>query len=117
MRREKLLGPRYCYPRFSTRGLAEILRLGFAVAERARRSPPAARSIVMVTNPLDQAVNRDLNSALVIRWRARAPLATETFEFPATLELGHDLIDPEQPSQHVDRVYPALLEIIARGGP
>jgi len=70
----------------------------------------------VVTNPRDQAVNRDLTSGLVRSWRRRAPLRIETFEFPAALELGHDVIDPEQPNQRVDRVYPALLELIAGGG-
>ncbi|HEY2953907.1 MAG TPA: alpha/beta fold hydrolase [Candidatus Eisenbacteria bacterium] len=116
VRREKLPGPTYCYPRFATRGLAEVMRLGFAVEARARRSPPAARSIVLVTNPRDRAVSRPVIAALARRWRRLAPRAIETYEFPAAFDLGHDLVDPEQPFQHVDRAYPVLLEIIAGGG-
>jgi hypothetical protein len=35
-----------------------------------------------------------------------------TYEFSADLKLGHDLIDPGQPYQRVDVVYPKLMELI-----
>ncbi len=37
-----------------------------------------------------------------------------TYEFPASLGLPHDLIDPNQPEQQVDLVYPVLIELIEK---
>jgi hypothetical protein len=67
----------YSYPRYSSRALAEILRLGFAVKDGARRDPPAAHSIIVVTNANDTAVNPIRTEAVVKDWREHnANLAT-----------------------------------------
>src|SRR5258708_29500341 len=50
-------GQPYTYPRYSRHALAEILRLGFATLAHAGRHPPAARSIVVVTNANDDSVD------------------------------------------------------------
>ena len=43
-------------------------------------------------------------------WKVHSSNLT-TYEFEASLELGHDLIDSAQPDQQVDIVYPALIEL------
>jgi hypothetical protein len=35
-----------------------------------------------------------------------------TFEFPATDRLPHDLIDPANPAQDTDLVYPVVIKAI-----
>ncbi len=106
-------GPEHCYPRYSTHALAEIIRLGFAVQAGARRDPPAAHSIVVVTNANDTTVNPIRTEAVVQDWREHnANLAT--YEFGAELGLGHDLIDPAQPNPRIDIVYPRLINLITR---
>ncbi len=105
--------PDYSYPRYSTRALAEILRLGSAVQVAAQREPPAAQSILMVTNANDTSVNNSLTAQVVRDWQEHhATLAT--YEFGAELQLGHDLIDPTQPNERIDVVYPKLIELITR---
>jgi pimeloyl-ACP methyl ester carboxylesterase len=101
------------YPRFSMHGLAQQLRLGFAVQTQARQSAPAARSIIVVTNGADLAVQNSLTDRLVAVWRAHGASNVVTYGFPSGLQLDHDLIDPNRGNQKVDRVYPKLIELIS----
>lgn len=105
--------PSYAYPRYSKHALAQILRLGFAIQTDANRSKPAAHKIVMVLNPTDESVNNILVMSVVNKWQARGANVT-TFEFDENLHLHHDLIDPNQPYQQVDMVYPRLIAIVNR---
>jgi carboxylesterase len=106
-------GPAHCYPQYSTRALAEILRLGFAVQAAARREPPAAHAILVVTNANDTAVNPELTARVVKDWREHhADL--KTYEFEGELQLPHDLIDPAQPDEQIDNVYPRLIDLITQ---
>jgi alpha-beta hydrolase superfamily lysophospholipase len=105
------------YIGFATRGLGAMMRLGFAVLAAARRTPPAARRIVMVLNGGDKAINNAVALTLVRRWRARRGTDVTTYRFPASLALIHDMVDPQQKAQQIDRVYPVLLDLIASSGP
>jgi len=106
-------GEAYTYPRYSTRALAEFLRLGFAVQGAAQREPPAAHSILVVTNANDTAVNNVLTASVVKVWREHGASVT-TSEFEAELQLGHDVIDPTQPYERIDIVYPRLIDLITK---
>jgi olefin beta-lactone synthetase len=109
--REHLLGPPQVYPRYATRGVGEMLKLGLVVCERARRRPPAAHEVVLVTIGGDHAVNNARIRALGREWRDRGGRVRE-YEFPAELKLNHDVIDPDQVGARTDVVYPQLLEWI-----
>jgi esterase/lipase len=104
-------GPQHAYPRYASRALGQILRLGRAIETRSRQVPPAARSILLVTNANDFTVNNDLARRVLANWRAHGAQVA-TYEFPASLHLGHDLIDPAQEYQRTDIVYPRLIELI-----
>jgi len=110
--KENLEGPKRVYPRFATRAMAETMRLGAIVEDRAGRRAPAARRIVMVTIAKDPAVNNQANAALVRAWRAHAPDRVQAYEFPESLRLGHDVIDPDQPYARVGVVYPILENLL-----
>lgn len=107
-------GPGYGYHGFSTRNLGEIMRLGLAVTRAAGSRPPAAARIEVVTNEADRAVSQAAAERLVRRWRD-AGAAVATYRFPAELGLPHDLIDPHQPGQRTDLVYPALYRRLGLG--
>ena len=107
------ISPAYAYPRYSTRALAEFLRLGFAVQAAAQREPPAASSILVVTNANDTSVNNALTAAVVKDWREHEARVA-TYEFEAESRLGHDLIDPTLPDARIDIVYPRLIDLIAQ---
>jgi carboxylesterase len=110
--RQNLDGPRQAYPRFSTHALGELLRLALAVDAAAGRRPPAAERLVMVSVAGDHAANNDASAEVATRWKlARAEV--ETYVFPASLRLDHDLIDPAQLRARTDLVYPELERLIA----
>lgn len=106
--------PDYAYPRFSTRALGQITRLGFAVRDAARRERPLAGSIVLVTNPNDRAVDNGTALGLLALWRERGAGNIEHCTLDAALNIGHDIIDPTQEDQRVDDVYPMLIDLITR---
>jgi carboxylesterase len=109
-------GPSCGYPRFSTHGLAEVFRLGSAVRRAARRDAPAARSILVITNAADIAVNNTLTKRLVRTWRRHQIQDLRTYRFPLRLKLMHDFVDPEQANQPIERVYPVLVDLITEDG-
>lgn len=102
----------HCYPRFSTRAVAQMLQLGFAIQAKARRVAPAARRILVITNANDEAVQSKPIERLVRNWRKHGS-NLQTYEFKKELGLHHDLIDPAQSFARVEFVYPKLIELIA----
>jgi esterase/lipase len=116
-KQENLPGPQRVYPRFATRAMAQTMRLGAIVEDRARERAPEARRIVMVTIGEDPAVNNQAIAALVRSWQARAAERVGAYEFPESLHLGHDVIDPDQPYERIGVVYPILEKILAGASP
>lgn len=100
-------GPRQCYPRFASRALAQVYRLGFTVLDRAERARPLAPSVAILTTASDEGVNNDAAHELARRWRDRGA-DVETYEFPESLQVHHDMIDPEQPYQRIAVSYPRI---------
>lgn len=103
-------GIAHAYPRFSTHALAQTLSLGQVVLAAARRQPPAAR-LLFITNASDPAVSPTLNAAIVKSWRQHGAALT-TYEFPASLKLLHDFIEPANPKNPIEVVYPKLIELM-----
>ncbi len=110
--KEEVPGPPYAYPRYATRGMGEVLRLGLHVLGEASRAAPRSESIVLVTNGADAAVNFDSIAILRREWTRSAGNAVTNVEFPAEEHLHHDLIDPLQVDANIGRVYPELLALI-----
>ncbi len=104
-------GPPHVYPRFSSRGVGTMLRMNLAVLKQSLSAPPAVKELVVITNPCDDVVRNATTAELVRNWRNHGATVT-THEAPAEWQLIHDLMDPAQPEQQVDRVYPFLLERI-----
>lgn len=107
-----LAGPSYAYPRFSTRSIGETMLLGVDVLEASGRSAPACGSILIVTTASDVAANNAVTARVAANWRERRPGAVATYEFPKAEGVPHDFIDPSQPGQRVDLVYPLLIEML-----
>ncbi len=105
-------GPPHNYRGFATRGLGQMMRLGFYVYDAARTMKPAARSVLVITNAADPAVGNIIMRQLVDRWRANGFDRIESYEFDAHYRLIHDMIDPTQPDQQTALVYPILLDLI-----
>jgi pimeloyl-ACP methyl ester carboxylesterase len=113
-RRESLLGPTHAYSRYSTRGLASILRLGFSFADAAWRAEPAARAFRFVLNDNDEALSNSLADRIADRWKRRGVTKAKVIRLGRELGLCHDFVDPDQPYQRVDVAYPLLLDAIEK---
>jgi carboxylesterase len=103
--------PEHSYPRYATRALAQVLRLGDAVQVAASREAPAAARIVVVTNANDDRVSNSLTAQVVAQWR-RLGGSVDTYEFPASLALAHDLIEPDPPNPNTPVVYATLIDLV-----
>ena len=109
--KEKVPGPTQCYPRFASRGLAQVYRLGLSVLDGAAAMRPAARRVAIVTTAMDEGVANEPAHELARRWRAQGG-DVRSYEFPESLRVHHDMIDPEQPYEQVAISYPQLLALI-----
>ncbi len=114
-RREKdRIGPPYGYPRFSTHAYAALFETGRLLIAAARKSAPRSRSIAVVTNAAEPRLDNRFTYRLVESWRAHGA-SVETYEFPASDRLPHDLIDPGNPAQNNELVYPTVTRLIEGG--
>jgi alpha-beta hydrolase superfamily lysophospholipase len=113
--KEALPGPPYAYPRFSTHALVETQRLAVSLMEAARRAPPRARTVWMISNAADLAVSNAASALLTNRWQQTGATNVRSFEFPRRLKLFHDVVDPLQPNAQPDVVHPVLEQILATG--
>ena len=104
----------YAYIGWSSRALGEVLRLGMATARAAVHTRPACQHLVVITNANDMAVSNQLTRQLVSLWQARGLHRVEYFELEKEQGLPHDLIDPNNPEQRIDLVYPILLDLVTR---
>lgn len=108
--KEALDGPTQCYPRFPTRALGEVYRLGSLVLVDAEERSPAVKSIAVVTTAADDAVANGPIATLSRRWRSHGAGVRE-YQFAESLAVLHDMIDPEQIGARVDVVYPVLVSL------
>jgi carboxylesterase len=100
------------YLRLSTHVLGQILRLSRSIQILAKQKAPAADSILVITNLNDPAVDNIVTDEIVNLWRTRWAKVVETYQFPADLGLGHDIISVDEPNMKVAEIYPKLLELI-----
>jgi hypothetical protein len=56
-------------------------------------------------------VGNTVAAQVLADWRAHNSTAT-AYEYPVDLQLLHNLVDPSDPNQHIDRVFPKLVELI-----
>jgi pimeloyl-ACP methyl ester carboxylesterase len=110
--RENLPGPAYAYPRFPSRVIGETMFLARSVLDESRIFPPQCPLILTITSASDVAANNIVTEQLVANWRALRPSGIETFEFPADQKISHDFIDPNQPNQRIEKVYPKIIELL-----
>lgn len=104
-------GMTYAYPRYATRGLAQALRMSIALMDAAREKPPVSPGIGMLLNEADDAVSMTMAKDLVIDWQ-RHGAEVNVQVLPLKLGLGHDLIDPHQPTGDPDFVYQVIVDMM-----
>ena len=106
------VGPPHGYPRFSTRAYAALFSVAGRVMAEARHAAPKAGTIGVITNANEPWLDNRFTHQLVRSWR-RHGASVETFEFPASDGLSHDLIDPvSNPPAVTDRTYAVVTRFI-----
>ena len=105
------LGPAYGYPRFATHAYAALFECGRRLIQSARKMPPRARAIAVITNAAEPRLDNRFTYRLVTSWREHGA-AVEGFEFAAAENLPHDLIDPGNANQRTEYVYPTVTRLI-----
>jgi carboxylesterase len=105
------VGPQYGYPRFSTHAYAALFQTGAQLVKSARDAAPKAHSIAVITNAGEPRLDNRFTYRLIDSWRAHGAVI-ETYEFPASDHLPHDLIDPGNAAQNTELVYPIVSRMI-----
>lgn len=80
-------------PGFATHGLAAVLRLGMAVRHDASRYAPANGEVLFLVNAHDGTVKTAPVLDLEHTWHRRG-VPVSVYEFPDSLRLPHNVIDP-----------------------
>jgi carboxylesterase len=100
-------------PGFATHGLAQVLKLGMAVRRDAERDAPERAEVLFLVNADDGTVKTAPVVDLARLWNAHG-VPVSVFEFPDSLGLPHNIVDPIQKRTDVAAVYPTL-EALAHG--
>lgn len=104
----------YAYPRYSFRNVAQILRLGFAVEEKARQEAPKAGRILMVINDFDPGVSNARMEKIVRVWKAHGKQELGEYHFEREKKMLHDIITPGTPGVPIDEVYARIEDQILK---
>ena len=59
----------YAYPRYPTRALMEIIRIGMITRSQAEKSPPRAKNITLILNDAEPAVSNAETLKLLRLWQ------------------------------------------------
>jgi carboxylesterase len=102
----------YAYARYPLHTLLENMRLGYATEADAKRVPPKAEKIIVITNANDESVNNGVIAEFEKMWRDHGDESLAAFQFDKALGLPHDLITPTRPGAKIELVYPKILELI-----
>ena len=106
------IGPPHGYPRLSTHAYAALFEVGRRLFYEARRSAPRSDRITVITNAAEPRLDNRFTYQLIDMW-GRHGTQVETFEFPISDGLPHDLIDPVgNPSRVTDFSYPVVKRFI-----
>ncbi|MCO5198266.1 MAG: alpha/beta fold hydrolase [Anaerolineae bacterium] len=100
----------YQYPGYAMHALAEYLRLGYAAQDDARDNPPGVKSIIVITNKNDAAVDNNVTEQFVNLWQSHSDELVTTYEFEKALGLPHDLITPTREDGDPALVYPIIIQ-------
>ena len=102
----------YAYPRYPTRALVEILRLGMITRALAEKSPPKTKNIVMVINDAEPAVSNAENSKFLKLWQKHGKANLSEYHFEKDMKLPHDIITPGTPGVPIEDIQRRLMGVV-----
>jgi esterase/lipase len=95
----------------ATRGLAQVLRLGIAVRRDADRLTPYQAEMLFLVNANDHTVKTAPVLDVAREWNRRGS-PVSVYEFPDSLALPHNVVDPLQRPTNASAVYPTLQALV-----
>jgi hypothetical protein len=107
------LGPEHGYPRFATHAVAQASRLASELFTDAAIDPPQADDIAIVLNAAEMTVNNRAARTLAWLWSRSEPTRTHLYRMKG-LGPSHDIIEPMRSETNTRRVYPPLIDLVAR---
>jgi len=102
----------YAYPRYPTRALVEIIRLGMITRSQVEKTPPKASNILIILNDAEPAVSNTETLKLITLWQKNGKEKVRAIHFEKELKLPHDIITPGTPGVPVEVTHPRLLRAI-----
>jgi len=113
----------YAYPRYPTRALVEIIRLGMVTRSQAEKAPPKAKNITIIINDAEPAVSNAEILRLFKLWQKhkRSTPRSDSVDgkgnlrevhFEKDLNLPHDIITPGTPGVPVEITHPRLISAV-----
>jgi carboxylesterase len=102
----------YAYPRYPTRALVEIIRLGMITRSQAEKDPPRASNITVIINDAEPAVSNSEILKLLNLWRKQEKRNLNEVHFEKDLKLPHDIITPGTPGVPVEVTHPRLISAV-----
>jgi pimeloyl-ACP methyl ester carboxylesterase len=104
--------PQYAYPGFSAKALGQLLKLSLATFAEALEKPPAVQDIVLVTTHPDHLGSAFAIWQLIGLWRGKGLQRFVGIDFPKSMQVPHDMIDPAHRSQKTGIVHPVLINLV-----
>ena len=97
----------------TTRGLAQVLRLGQQVRAASAERTPAAKEMIFLLNEGDHTVKDDASVEVAQRWFDHGARVS-VYRFGASLKLPHNVMEIDARGGNVGLVFP-VVEALARG--
>ncbi len=102
--------PSYVYPGYGSQCLAKTLEISRSV--RSFKGPLKSQRIDILISNADVVVNNQLTKKVAQQWEAKNPGKIFFHEFPASLNIAHDCVDPQNHNSKTELSYPTILKIL-----
>jgi esterase/lipase len=109
-------GPSYAYPRYSLKAINAFLKLSLDLKKKLEspQNLQQNKKYILITTENDKAINNNVAYSYFAKILTIPKTTFTSYQFPAELDLNHDIIDPNQRQAKIDKVYPKLLEIFEK---
>ncbi len=105
-------GPKYAYPLYALKAINSFLKISLDLDNRLDNvSQSRSQKYILITGESDKAINSSVAYNYTAKMMKIPNNTIETYQFPADLDLNHDIIDPNQRQAKIDKVYPKLIEL------
>jgi hypothetical protein len=92
--------------------MADTIQLSRDVRAHLDTRPILAKRLIFLNTASDRGANNQLTKEIASRFEARKEAEVLTYEFPESLGIPHDMIDPAQPSANTEASYSKILELV-----